>query len=241
MREAAVIPVCVPTFNNPTYLRKMVGQLLDLGLDDIRVIDNGSTYPPMRDCLASVPQSVQVTLLGANLGPWHVFQDEQLYQSLPQYFCVTDADLEFSPVLPVTFITVLIGLTERHRIGKAGFALDISERDCLRDGDVVFGNHERRKIWEWEAPFWKEIVETLDSGDPVYAAPVDTTFAVYNKAYFHRNHWGSDHEHNNLSALRVGGKYTARHLPWYRESIVPPAEIAFYRAHAAPYLSHLPQ
>ncbi len=35
-----------------------------------------------------------------------------------------------------------------------------------------------------------------------------------------------------LRAVRVGGNFTCRHLPWYRDNRLPPEEEAFYRSTA---------
>ena len=115
----------------------------------------------------------------------------------------------------------LTSLTEEHRVGKAGFALDISDRPLMRDDKFQIGAGSYH-IWEWEAQFWKNPIGVTSTGDEVYDAVVDTTFAVYNKRFFDPA--------NYLKAVRVGGKYTCRHLPWYKDRIVPQEEEAFYRA-----------
>ena len=78
------------------------------------------------------------------------------------------------------------------------------------------------KIWDWEAQFW---AHPLEGGpDPIYKASLDTTFAVYNKKYFDPASF--------LEGVRIAGRYTCRHLPWYRDRHMPPEEEAFYRATA---------
>ena len=42
---------------------------------------------------------------------------------------------------------------------------------------------QRYQIWQWEAQFWQTPLETPGE-DPIYRAPIDTTFAIYNKAFF---------------------------------------------------------
>jgi len=216
--NSSAIPVLIPCFNNPTYLRNTIRQLHDLSFRNIIVVDNASTYPPMKEYLASLKDGVAVVNRTENLGP-HLFLDDKIYGSLPQYFVITDPDLEFNPRLPSNFLEELIRLTEKHEVGKAGFALGLADRDQMhqQDFDLPMGKY---KIWEWESLFWLPQVDELDGGDPVYRAVVDTTFAVYNKNYFRTE--------NHVNALRVAGRYSCRHLPWYRTSIVPPAEYEAY-------------
>ncbi|MDQ6656009.1 MAG: FkbM family methyltransferase, partial [Verrucomicrobiota bacterium] len=211
--------VIVPTFNNPTPLRRMVAQLISCGLGNIVIVDNGSEFPPMIDDLRRLEPNYQVIRLPGNKGPRHIFADAAFYAQLPQLFCVTDPDLAFNPELPANFLDHLIGLTHRHRIGKAGFALDISTPDLMLQEQFVIGG-EPYRIWEWEGHFWQ--TKLADEGpDPVYRAWIDTTFAICNKEFLRPD----DH----LDALRVAGRYTARHLPWYRDYRLPADEAAFYR------------
>ena len=213
------IPVLVPVFNNPTYLRKMIGQLRDIGLPNIIVVDNGSTYPPFLEYLDSLEEKLTVIRLNENSGPRRLFRDAALYDQLPQYFCLTDPDLEFNSDLPPDFLERLTDLTRKYHVGKAGFSLDISEPEKMISTPFQIGE-ESFRIWEWEAQFWHAPLE--EEGDPAYRASVDTTFAVYNKEFFRAE--------NFLDAIRVAGRYTARHLPWYAEHRLPAEEADFYRA-----------
>jgi FkbM family methyltransferase len=213
------VPVLIPVFNNPTYLRKMIEQLRVVGLPNIIVVDNGSEYPPFLDYLDSLEGKLSVVRLKENSGPRRLFRDAALYNQLPQYFCLTDPDLGFNPNLPSDFVERLADLTTRYHVGKAGFSLDISEPEKMIAAPFQIGE-ERCSIWEWEAQFWQARLE--EKGDPAYRASIDTTFAVYNKEFFCAE--------NFLDAIRVAGCYTARHLPWYADHRLPPEEADFYRA-----------
>ncbi len=214
------IPILIPVFNSMTYLKSMVSQLRRFGFEEIIAIDNASTYPPLLDYL-SQSSEFSVIRLDENKGPHNLFLDPKNMLSLPEHFCITDPDLELNPTLPRDFVYELISLTERHRVGKAGLALDISDWSKMRHDKFRIGAADYQ-IWEWEAQFWKDPAGFTSTGDEVYSAAVDTTFAVYNKRFFDP----ADH----LKGVRVGGKYTCRHLPWYKDRIVPPEEEAFYRA-----------
>jgi FkbM family methyltransferase len=214
------IPVLVPCFNNPTYARAMLRQLRALAFRRIVLVDSASASPEMRTFLASVGDEATIIALKENLGPRHAVLDPGTLALLPQRFCLTDPDLVFNPALPESFLGDLALLIERHKVGKAGFALDISDPQNMRDKLFRIGGQEWT-IWDWEAKFWTTPLEDLAGGDRVYDAPIDTTFALYDKAYFDPAHF--------TRALRVAGRFAARHLPWYRDSGMPEAEEEFYR------------
>lgn len=214
------IPIVIPVFNSVTYLRNMLSALRCRGLRNIVVVDNASTFPPFLDYLSGIGSEVTVIRPGENRGPRDVFLDRKNLCALPQYFCVTDPDLELNPSLPEDFLCELAALTEEHRVGKAGFALDLSDRSSMRDEAFQIGDQKYR-IWEWEERFWEHPAGCTSTGDQVYRADIDTTFAVYNKRYFDPA--------NHLTAVRAAGKYTCRHLPWYRDTRLSKDEEDFYR------------
>lgn len=214
------IPVLIPCFNNPTYLRGMIEQLSQLGLQNLIVVDNGSDFPPLLRYLASIENTVTVIRQEQNRGPRAIFRDPACYPLLPQFFCITDPDLQFNPKLPADFLSHLIDLTEKYHVGKAGFALDVSEQEKLI-GDIFQIGDDRCRIWEWEEQFWKHPLDPSASDIP-YKATIDTTFAVYNKTYFSTA--------NYRDAIRVAGRYTCRHLPWYGDNRLPREEASHYRA-----------
>ncbi|HET7056153.1 MAG TPA: glycosyltransferase, partial [Thermomicrobiales bacterium] len=216
-----MIPIFIPSFNNPTYLRGMLDQLHARGLSNIIVVDNASTLPEMQALLES-DLGVTVVRLDRNAGPRSIFLDDDNYALLPDLFCVTDPDLELNPGLPPDFLARLAGLTERFQIGKAGFSLDISDRESLRQETFDMGWDSRYTIWDWEQQFWVNPVGELDDLGTIYRATIDTTFSVYNKRYFRRDQY--------MDAVRVAGMFTCRHLPWYKEATIPRLEAETYRA-----------
>lgn len=210
------VPIIIPTFNNPTFLRGMIEQLQARQCTNIEVIDNGSTYPPMLDYLGHLEKRrVKVTYMADNAGPRRVWTDPDFFNSLPQVFCVTDPDLRFQEAMPIDFIEQLYELSEKRRCGKVGLALDISCPETLLQREFLIGS-EYYTIWDWEKRFWSVEVEP-----GVYDAPIDTTFALYNKSYFDRG--------RPDQALRVSGAFTCKHLPWLREFSLPADEADFYQ------------
>jgi glycosyltransferase involved in cell wall biosynthesis len=222
------IPILIPTFNNITYLRRMVLQLKAHKLGNIIVVDNASTAPDMLSYLDEIEHEVIVVKLDYNAGPRALFLTQEYYACLPDVFCITDPDLEFSNALPSGFLLELINATEIFKIGKAGFALDISQPELMREGVLTatfvddVGVKYVGGVIEWESRFWQHQIATTAGGDPIYLAPIDTTFAVYNKRYFSPETY--------LHAVRFAGKYTARHLPWYKENGLSLTEEQYYRS-----------
>jgi hypothetical protein len=219
-RMQAEVPVFVPCYNNPTYAQGMLAQLRRLGFRKVLLVDNASTSPDMRAWLEGLDGQAEVIALTENLGPRDIFLDARNFALLPRYFCVTDPDLELNGDLPEGFLGDLAALAGRHKVGKAGFALDVSEQEAMRDESFRIGERDW-KIWEWERQFWDRILPSLEAGDPVYDAKIDTTFALYDKDHFD----SADH----LRAVRVAGRFTARHLPWYRDVGLPAKEVDQYR------------
>jgi hypothetical protein len=82
---------------------------------------------------------------------------------------------------------------------------------------------EEWKIWDWEERHWSQELNPLrPGGDPVYRAKTDTTFALYDKSFFDPNDF--------FASVRVAGRFTCRHLPWYRNNMLPEEEEQFYRS-----------
>jgi hypothetical protein len=117
---------------------------------------------------------------------------------LPDLFAVTDPDLQFNDHLPSDFLSVMAGVAIGLNAQRVGFALDISDAHLMfPDADY----HRGRSIVDHEKQFWSRPVNYKKL--PLYLAPIDTTFHVFNKL-------GRAGVH-----LRIAGNFTARHLPWY--------------------------
>jgi glycosyltransferase involved in cell wall biosynthesis len=212
-------PVYVPTFNNPTYTRRMVKQLRRWRLTNIVIVDNASTYKPMIELLNHLESQFKVVRLAENNGAEAITAISYNLKTLPDVFVITDPDLEFNPDMPLSFLVDLYNLTNHFRIGKAGLALDISDKDAMRQDKFLIGR-ESLHIWEYESRHWNLCVGSLPNGNPAYRAPIDTTFALYNKRHFSRETF--------LEAIRVGGAFTCKHRPWYKDVPVPREELDFY-------------
>jgi hypothetical protein len=211
----------VPVFENPTFTRMMVAQLRDHGFGDIILADNASRSPEMLACLEDLAAKARVERLDSNLGPRKTLKSARIRALLPRYFAVTDPDIGFNPVLPRDFVAVLKAALSAFDVGKSGFALDISDRDALVDTRFRMKD-ESYHVWEHERKFWSDLAGQTRAGDPVFRAGLDTTFAVYDRKRFGKRHF--------LDAVRLGGRFTAQHLPWLRAVKLDPEELDRYRA-----------
>ncbi len=204
------IPVLVVSYNNGSYVKNMVVQLNNYGITPI-IFDNFSSDFNTKQILADLERSGNAKLIacGRNYGHLVGFQ-EPVYKLLPEVFAYTDPDLQFSPDLPSDFLSVLAEITVQYSVYKAGLALSLTADEILSDAAIKcqtskpFHFLKYLSIQELESQFWRMRLEheTLE----LYAAKIDTTFAVYRKINFRDDFF---------DGIRVAGNYSAIHLPWY--------------------------
>jgi hypothetical protein len=193
----------------------MVQQLLKINenfIENIIIMNNVSTCEKTIEYLKNTKCKVIQSL--ANTYPQiyeyhHVYHE--IYCSMPDYYILTDADLELNENLPKNFIEILIELSETHHLSKIGFALDISEPDKMYNENYSCPNFSSNSISDWESKFWQNKIENKDY--EMYRGWIDTTFCLYNKKYFHAGV-------NFLEAIRIAGDFTCKHLPWYKDNKV---------------------
>ena len=216
-------PLFIPSFNNTSYCASMLKQAIALGFEDITFVDNASDVPEMQRFLDEAEVlGAKVERLRHNIGPREsIFTDERL-SNLPRYFCVTDPDLKFNPALPPDFLEIMAEAIAKVKLGKIGFALDISNRPGMKLEKFEIEKDRHYHIWEWEQQFWAKRLEFTTGGDAIYEASVDTTFALYDRDRFVPKRL--------LEALRIGGRFTAIHLPWLDLNSLPTDEEMHYRA-----------
>jgi hypothetical protein len=210
------VPVFIPVRDRLTPLRQVLDWCERTGLDEIWLIDNQSTWPPLVDFLAAT--SHRVVHAGGNLGhrsPWLTGTVQR--HARGRYFIVTDPDVVPDLDCPPDVIAHLTGVLERHpEIDKVGLGLRID--------DLPAHYPLATAVKAWEARFWTDEVEP-----GVYRADVDTTFALYRPL-------ARRHEENR--SLRTGFPYVARHLPWYVDPDRLSDEDRYYRDHADPTVSN---
>ena len=193
------IPVIINNFNRLEYLKKQIDWLENARMKNIYIIDNASSYPPLLEYYKKCKYIIfRLTENTGHTALWdtHIYL---WFKNTPYIY--TDPDIlpdENCPLDAVKYFKKI--LEERPEITKIGFGLKID--------DIPDYNHRKEEIINWEKKYWEnEITPDL------YKAKIDTTFALY-KANARYQQWDT--------TLRTGGKYIARHLPWYED----PAQVS---------------
>lgn len=186
--------------NNRNYLtwpKAMTEKLISQG-HEVIIIDNDSTYGPLKEWYATNP--CEVVMLDSNVGHtavWDIFSRSLIGTK----YVVSDPDLDISE-LPADWADRMLAVAAAG-YPKVGLTLSdfaippqnpawIEDRFC----DYPDGHHpgNRGNILQW--------VDSI----AVHERPTDTTFALCTK---HRY---------EINGVRIGAPYMAKHLPWH---IVP--------------------
>ena len=188
------IPVFIINRDRLTSLRQMVDWLLESGTRQIGIVDNASEYPPLLQYYRSLPSNVQVTYCGDNCGPY-AFWATGASRCLNTPYVVTDSDIVPAAFCPRDLIAHLYRvLCQYPDAGKVGPALRV---DNLTAEHSAFTDVSRWEYQNWEKPIARGL----------FAAPLDTTFALYvpNRPF----------SRLDKSNIRTGYPYICEHTPWY--------------------------
>jgi hypothetical protein len=210
------VPVFIVNRNRLGALRQLIDWLCAAGTRRVVVLDNASDYPPLLAYYAQLPAGVKTLLLPENHGPYVLWQ-QGVHKVLDTPYVLTDSDVVPAGFCPQDLIGALLAQLQRHpEARKVGAALRI---DNLPDS---YG--EADTVRKWESQFWEHPV-----APGVFAAPVDTTFAIYPAHGEFSNDTGN---------LRLGHPYIAEHTPWYVDEAALTAEERYYRDHTSATFSN---
>jgi hypothetical protein len=203
-------PIFINCRDRVTCLSALVDWLERAGHEEIILIDNASTYPPLLEYYECSPHSV--IRMGENLGHtalWHTGLVEKLCG--PEgYYVYSDPDIVPIEECPLDAVDFFLDVLESYPdFAKVGFGLRI---DDLPDHYFL-----KQRVVHWEQQFWQKPIEP-----ELFKAPIDTTFALYRGVKSHQIH----------DAIRTGYPYIARHTAWYIDSENLGEEEAYYRSHA---------
>jgi len=204
-------PVYVNTFNRLTTTRKLCEQIAAMDNAVPIIIDNDSTWDPLLGWYQHCP--FEVVRLTENMGHHAPWKCGATARPNGGFYCVTDCDLDLEGV-PADLMDVLKLPLEWQRmpVVKSGVALQINDLPSYQS-----------QVRQWESRFWRQRIV----GD-YYAAPIDTTLAMYRANTPVR----IATKVAGVRAVRAGGKYTARHMPWYLDPTNLDEENANYFATA---------
>jgi glycosyltransferase involved in cell wall biosynthesis len=218
------VPIIIPTFNTPTYLKSMIDQLESRGWTNVIICDNNSTYQPMIDLLEELSQTYHVVRWLDNYGPRLYTENKDICSRMPKYFIVTDPDLLLNDNMPGSSIDKMKRIVDMYGVSKAGLAIDI---DSPEERERFFNANQ---VDDWERTYWSKKIDQYPEKDDLYAAPVDTTFALYNRDQFLSE---IDHVPEkmtcNTSAIRIAGRFTCRHMGWWDKLPLEDDEYRFYK------------
>ena len=204
-------PVFIVCRDRLTPLLELISWLERVGQDEIYLVDNDSSYPPLLQYYRETKH--QVVFLKENWGNTAVWRANLITMlGVTGKFIVSDPDVVPTEDCPDDAIDILSDVLDRFpdRV-KAGFGIRI---DDLPDHYPL-----KPKVLAWEKQFW-----TNEIAPGLYDADIDTTFALYRAGV----PWSYG------PSVRTGPPYLIRHTPWYVHPAHLSAEEAFYLEHADP-------
>jgi hypothetical protein len=184
------IPVIINNRNRFTFPLRLIGWLEKIGVQNIYILDNQSTYPPLLGFYENARQTV--LYLGRNIG--HTALWDSAYYELfkHNYYIYTDPDVVPDENCPSDVIEMLWRNLKKHYwVEKIGVSLRID--------DLPDHFESKTSTVEFEKRYFARKLS-----DQIYEAAVDTTFALYRPYTSYTN-----------SGLRLAEPYQFRHLPWY--------------------------
>lgn len=209
------IPVVINSYNQPTYLERLVESFFTQGFKNIVVVDNSSESAQLERLLIEMQVSNRAFVLKYpnNRGP-RAFHLEGFYKLLPDMpHLYTDPDVEFD-MLSDEFVTTLISISDKFQCAKVGSGIEIPPPDDCKEG--IFPPLGL-SIADNELRFWREEIEEL-----IFQADIDTTLHLFNPKFFD----STARYFNGIRVCRAG--FMIRHKPYYKCDGMPDDERDFY-------------
>lgn len=204
------IPIIINNYNRLSMLKQLLSSLEQRGYNNIIILDNCSTFPPLLEFYKET--CYRVVFLDENYGFLALWKAPGLFKQFKnQFYVYTDPDVVLDEGCPDDFMSYFLDVMKRYpACQKVGFGIRIDDLpDCYKEKNYVLW-WERR---HWEHPY----------GENLYKARTDTTFALY-RPYCKGGH--SSH-----LVLRTGFPYVIRHLPWYLDTDNLSEEEQYYIEH----------
>lgn len=192
------VPVFINNYNRLSTLKQLIGALENRGYDNIHILDNQSTYPPLLEFYKKTDYKIH--FLKKNYGSKAFWKSSLWLRYVHTYFVLTDADVVPVEECPDDFISHFYSLLKKYpKAHKVGFSLKIDD----------LPNHFKNKneVIQWEQKHYDKTIEKN-----VFIAPIDTTLALYRPFSKAGKRGGS------TLILRTEFPYQAKHLPWYVDS-----------------------
>lgn len=217
--EWQLVPVFVINRDNlERGFRRQVEWLRRIGIQQINVVDNGSTYAPLLKYYED-NSWLNVIRKDANLGPW-VFWETKMYETVNTPYIVSDADVAPDKNCPDDLIAQLLLLQEKHvdKVLKVGPGLRIDNLpDTYIHKETVIAHETQFSL---EAHKYK-----LDGAPEMFEALIDTTFALYRAGE-------ANYTTDWCKHFRLAAPYVFEHVPWTEDSTIANEEREYYSSHA---------
>jgi hypothetical protein len=202
------IPIIINNFNRLYTMKRLIESLEERGYNNIYIIDNLSSYPPLLEYYETCKYTV--FRLDRNIG-MNALWGSGIYRRFKNdFFVYTDSDMVPIEECPDDFLLFFIQTLKKHKLAqKVGFSLKIDDLpDCYEMKDDVIS---------LEKQFYRYQLDEF-----LYWAPIATTFALYRPRAKRR------HANFNIEMYRTAFPYMARHLPWYIDTKNPDEENTYY-------------
>lgn len=196
--------------NRSSFLKHLIDSLKKRGYNNIIILDNNSTYPPLLDFYRT--KLCNVIFLNKNLG-FDALDKIPLYKKIRKnYFVYTDPDVVPIEECPDDFLKFFMDTLKKYpTVQKVGFSLKID--------DLPDNFESKKQVIAWEKKYFDKQID-----NKLYLAQIDTTFALHRP-------FASLSLKGRLKMIRTGYPYTARHMPWYNDSANLSEEEVFYINH----------
>lgn len=218
------IPIVIQNKDRLYPLKKVIEGLHRRKYFNIIVIDNQSTYPPLLEWYPNSGVDVfynNVPETKYDTGTFAVLSGKASYapyinhpkfsEIVKDYYVLTDSDVVLVDSVPENFIEDIINLHKKYNNTKHKIGLG------LKIDDLPLHLPLAQRAYNTESQYWENKIE--DTEFEIYAAPIDTTFAVYIPESVPG--WGNN-------CFRLGGKYVAQHIPWYYDTNNLPDDEKYY-------------
>lgn len=220
-------PIIILSKERPLQLRDMVCSIVertDPDTYEIIICDNDSRQPEMKEYLKSQEEKHTIIYNPENNGFEGFNPGLKLVKT--EFFILSDPDIVLNQKTPIDWILRLVETMKIFMTPKIGLALSID-----LDVNIAF----EKDVIEREQEYWGDTgsVEVANLGAPCFAAPVDTTLAMYRRDTYdfwinrelHFNHGDGiapakiihQNQYNPkyyVPTLRVAGNYAATHTGW---------------------------
>jgi hypothetical protein len=198
-------PIIINNFNRLEWLAQQVDWLQGLGLKNIHIIDNASTYTPLLEYYKKVKANVYI--LDKNIGHEALWKTHLFQRFCNNYYVYTDPDVLPYAETKSDFMFYFYDVLQRYpEIKKVGFGLGYI--------DIPDYYIKKQEVQTWEKQFYINKVE-----DGLFKSKIDTTFALYRPGASYQC-WEE--------TLRSSEPYLLKHMPWYENSNDLPQESRYY-------------